>query len=209
MTEASNVVMPAAPGLSEYSDKAGLIAAVCNALASNQTAAATDLLTRHYPFVAFSNVGRRYSIRRACAVFARDGFIDRYSGGRLIFPATLHLISKRLPEQFPFQTNWRMDACHIGYWELCPTIDHLVPVARGGVDSEDNWVTTTMARNAAKANFTLEEIGWSLKPPGAMSEWDGLMGWFLEQAAADPTILADHYFHQWFAAANSIDMRGA
>jgi hypothetical protein len=75
------------------------------------------------------------------AVFRRDGFIDRYSGVRLVCPATLRLISKRLPEQFPFHRNGRFDVCHFGFWELFPTIDHYVPVARGGADDESNWIT--------------------------------------------------------------------
>lgn len=51
-----------------------------------------------------------------------------------------------------------MSECHIVYWELFPTIDHIVPVARGGRNSEENWVSTSMLRNSAKFNGTLEEL---------------------------------------------------
>jgi hypothetical protein len=34
-------------------------------------------------------------------VFLRDGFLDRYTGSRLIFPATLRMLSQLLPEEFP------------------------------------------------------------------------------------------------------------
>jgi len=64
------------------------------------------------------------------AAFARDGFVDRYSGARLVCGATLRLISKRPPVQFPFQPNWRTDACHFAFWDLAPTIDHILPVSR-------------------------------------------------------------------------------
>jgi len=38
-------------------------------------------------------------------IFARDGFIDRYRGSRLIFPAALRLLSHYLPAEFPFHKN--------------------------------------------------------------------------------------------------------
>ncbi len=182
-------------------DKAALLADVCAALSNNRPDEAGAILRDRYPFVPLANVGRRYSARQALGVFVRDGFVDRYSGAPLVFPATLRLISKRLPVEFPFQTNWRTDACHFGFWELAPTIDHIQPVSRGGADDASNWITTSMLRNAAKANFTLDELGWSLCEPGRMEEWDGLTGWFVDQANADRTILDDTYFRQWFAAA--------
>jgi hypothetical protein len=169
-------------------DKATVLGEVCTALSDGRADDAAAILHDRYPFVPFANAGRRYSVRQMLAVFTRDGFVDRYSGVRLVCPATLRLISRRLPEQFPFQRNWRADTCHFGYWELCPTIDHMSPVSRGGADDESNWITTSMVRNAAKSIFTLDELGWSLHPPGNIAEWDGLVGWFLDQADANCTI---------------------
>ena len=134
----------------------------------------------------------------------RDGFIDRYSGKRLVFPGTLRLLSILLPSEFPFHSNWKMDACHFAFWELFPTIDHLIPVSRGGVDKENNWISTSMLRNAAKANFRLEELGWELRPAGNVTDWDGLTGWFLNQARVRSEILSNSYLQQWHAAAKAI-----
>lgn len=181
-------------------DKSAVLADVCVALTAKQLADAADILRQRYPFVPLVNVGRHYSVRQMLGVFERDGFIDRYSGSRLVLPATLRLISRRLPEQFPFHRNGRFDTCHFAFWELFPTIDHLVPIARGGADDESNWITTSMVRNAAKCTLTLDELGWSLWPPGNDGEWDGLVGWFIDQAKADRTILDDVYFRQWFIA---------
>jgi hypothetical protein len=89
-------------------DKSAVLADVCAALTGDQPAIAADILRDRYPFVPLVNVGRRYSVRQAHNVFVRDGFVDRYSGARLVFPATLRLISKRLPEQFPFHRNGRL-----------------------------------------------------------------------------------------------------
>jgi hypothetical protein len=78
----------------------------------------------------------------------------------------------------------------------------VLPVSRGGSDDESNWITTSMVRNAAKSAFTLDELGWSLHPAGNIAEWDGLVGWFIDQANADRAILADPYLRQWFVAAS-------
>jgi hypothetical protein len=198
--------MAAGAVMSEMEDKAVVLADVCGALATKQRGVAEAILREKYPFAPIAKGGRRYSVREMLAVFARDGFVDRYSGARLVCPATLRVISLYLPEQFPFHSNWRMEACHIGYWELCPTVDHIMPVARGGADDASNWITTSMVRNAAKANFTLAELGWPLHPPGDITEWDGLTGWFVRCAKDDPTILTDRYLRQWFAAASALKL---
>lgn len=94
-----------------------------------------------------------------------------------------------------------MSETHTAYWELFPTIDHVVPVARGGVDDHTNWVTTSMLRNAAKANWTLEELGWQLVPPGDSKQWDGLISWFVECLEYEQSHLADKYVRSWHRAA--------
>ncbi|MGH8531891.1 MAG: HNH endonuclease [Gammaproteobacteria bacterium] len=87
------------------------------------------------------------------------------------------------------------------YWELFPTVDHIVPVARGGGDDETNWVTTSMLRNSAKSNWLLEELGWLLVPPGDFRQWDGLLGWFIEFLTRNQSHLADKYIRRWHRAA--------
>ena len=123
-------------------------------------------LTNDYPFTPLANVGRRYTPQQCMSIFVRDGFIDRYSGQRLVFPGTLRLLSMLFPLEFPFHSNWKTDACHFAFYELYPTIDHLVPVSRSGVDSDDNRLSTSMLRNAAKANFTIEELEWTTSSCG-------------------------------------------
>jgi hypothetical protein len=185
-------------------DKAAVLADVCAALSGNQSIEAGAILQERYPFVPLVKTRGPYLVRRMLKVFSRDGFIDRYSGARLVCGAALRLISKRLPQQFPFQSNWRTDSCHFAFWELVPTLDHILPVSRGGLDDESNWVTTSMLRNSAKANFTLDELGWPLYPPGDMKDWDGLLGWFVDQVKANRAVLNDRYLREWFAAAASV-----
>src|SRR5688500_18562286 len=137
-----------------------VIREACLALAQhNDVAAARDLLRRHYPFTACSPSKRSWTRVEALRIYLRDGCVDRYSGQRLVFPGIFRVLSKLLPEEFPAHRNWRMSETHIAYWTLIPTIDHVVPVARGGIDNESNWVTTSMLRNSAKSCWTLQELG--------------------------------------------------
>jgi len=129
------------------------------------------------------------------------GFVDRYSGDKLIFPPVLRLLSILIPEEFPFHKNWKMSACHIGFWQLLPTIDHIIPLSRGGTNEESNMVCTSQLRNSVKANWLLEELGWELHPPGNLLKWDGLMNWFIRYVGKYPKFLQDSYLNSWYKAA--------
>ena len=178
-----------------------ILQGVCDAVESGQAQLAATILAGEYPFEPFTNAGRRYTAALSTRVFVRDGFIDRYTGKRLIFPGTLRLLSEMFPTEFPFHNNWRTDVCHFAFYELFPTIDHVHPVSRGGADQEGNLVSTSMVKNAAKANFTLEELGWQLFPPGNLALWDGLMGWFVRQAPQIPAAALSPYIRRWADAA--------
>ena len=83
------------------------------------------------------------------------------------------------------------------YWDLFPTIDHLIPLARGGKDIFDNLITTSMIRNSAKSNWTIEEIGWTLHPKGHLDNWDGLVHYFLELTNKNSYYEKDNYVRNW------------
>ena len=84
-------------------------------------------------------------------------------------------------------------------------IDHVVPIARGGKDEESNWVTSSPLSNSKKSNWTLEELGWELKPPGDIGEWDGMMNWFLAFVERDKSIIEREFvageIKSWYHAA--------
>ncbi len=109
-----------------------------------------------------------------------------------------------LPEEFPAHPNWKMSASHIMFWELSPTLNHVVPVARGGADDESNLVTTSMLRNSAKSNWSLDELGWHLLPPGDFTHWDGMLRWFLAFIEHDASHLSDSYTRSWHVAASRV-----
>jgi hypothetical protein len=178
-----------------------VIAGVCEALGRENSIAATDLLRDGYPFVSVPPAPRGYGPLEATRVFVRDGFIDRYAGTRLVFPPVLRLISLILPGEFPYHPNWKTDRTHAAFWELGATIDHVIPITRGGPDDDSNRITTSMARNSAKTNSTLEETGWRLHPPGRVAEWDGLLQWFLDYTAAHPRLKPPPSLRPWHRAA--------
>ena len=74
--------------------------------------------------------------------------------------------------------------------ETGPLSQKSAHVTPGSADDETNWVTTSMAHNSAKMNWTLEELGWSLRPPGDLRKWDGLMRWFLDYVSRSPMSLS-------------------
>ena len=156
---------------------------VCKEIASGDISKATDIISEKYPFRSIKSAGRSYTLFDSLKVFFRDGFVDRYSGKKLINPAVLRILSTLIPLEFPAHKNWKQSESHIAYWELFPTVDHLVPIARGGLDVFDNRITTSMLRNSAKSNSLLDEIGWNLHDPGDYDKWDGLTGWLIKYYA--------------------------
>lgn len=182
------------------SSKAEIIKRICELLLRSDTNSARAVAIAEYPFASVENAGRKYTEYQMTSVFIRDGFLDRYSGAKLVFPGSLRLLSRLMPEEFPAHPNWKMTASHIVYWELFPTVDHVLPVARGGADDESNWVTTSMLRNSAKSNWTLEELGWTLLPSGDYTDWDGLLKWFMNYVVKDVSQLDDPYVRRWHKA---------
>lgn len=180
--------------------KAEVLANVCAELSTSGVDAAAETLRANYPFVAESRVTRRYTERQCLRVFFGDGFIDRYSGTQLVNPAVLRTLSVIFPEAFPAHPNWKMSDTHFAFWELFPTIDHLIPVSRGGVDDETNWVTASMLRNSAKAHWTLDELGWQLFAAGDLNDWDGLSSWLVEYTSGHRDLLMDKYISRWYRA---------
>ena len=188
-------------------DRTAVLASVAQLLDSGDTSSAAAVIRRDYAFEPIEAIERKYGALQATRVYVRDGFIDRYSGTRLIFPGVLRLLSLHLPTDFPFHPNWKMSETHEAYWELSATVDHVVPVTRGGANSEENWVTTSMRRNSAKANWTLEELGWTLLPPGRLDDWDGLLSWFRNHLHRNQQFLANSHVRRWHRAAIAVAAR--
>lgn len=51
------------------------------------------------------------------------------------------------------------------FWLHCGSIDHVLAHARGGLSSEENLVISCKACQFGKSNYTLNEVGITLRPP--------------------------------------------
>ena len=184
--------------MSTENDKSEIIREVMYALIGSDERKAKEIIRKEYPHEVKEIVKRSYTLSQRMQQFIKDGFIDRYSGNRLVNPGILKVISTYFPEEFPFQPHWKMTDTHIAYWELIPTLDHIYPIAKGGRDDKSNWVTTSMKNNSIKSNYTVEEIGWTLYPKGNMEEWDGLTQVFIELVENNRELLSDRYIKSWY-----------
>lgn len=174
------------------------------AISNQNIKQAQNIIEKEYPFMPIEKSTRNYTTLQKIKQFKRDGFIDRYSGKKLVNPGVLKVISHYLPETFPYQKNWKMTECHIGYWELVPTLDHIYPIALGGSDNPDNWATTSMLNNSIKSNWTLEQMRWTLVEAGNFEEWDGMTKQFVEFVDNYSTLLKDNYILNWYKASIKI-----
>jgi len=175
-----------------------VIQRVCEFLAQDDLEAGRSMIVRDYPFMPKERHPRNYSNYRKFTIFQKDGFIDRYSGDRLIFPGVLKVLSDLYPQEFPYHKNGKMTLGHMAYWQIMPTVDHIHPYASGGCNDDDNLVTTSMLHNGMKSGFTLEELGWELHPRGDLERWDGLTRWFFDQVSRNRSLLNDNYVNIWY-----------
>jgi hypothetical protein len=182
-------------------ERAQILAAVCELVAQGRIDDAKTSLLTDYPRAKVSTPRKAWSMKRLVGVFVRDGFTDRYFGDRLVFPGTLRALAILLTEAFPYHPNWKQSVTHPAFWELYPTIDHIVPVARGGPDDETNVVTTSMLRNSAKANWLLEELRWPVDRAPVVPGWDGLLGWFLATCRTHEALRRDRAVQLWHQVA--------
>ena len=179
-------------------DKCNTISDIADMLLKNNKKKAKSIISEEYPHKYYEIEKRTYTISQKMSQFIKDGFIDRYTGKRLLNPGILKSISYYFPDEFPYHPHWKMTNTHIAYWNLIPTIDHIYPLAKGGEDNENNWVTTSMKNNSIKSNYTIDDIHWELHPKGNVLEWDGLTKVFLQLVENDKELLNDSYINNWY-----------
>lgn len=184
-------------------DKCNVISDIATMLLENDKATAKNIICQEYPHSYCEIEKRSYTMMQKMNQFISDGFIDRYTGKKLLNPGILKVISHYFPDDFPYQSHWKMTDTHIAYWELVPTIDHIYPIAKGGKDDEKNWVTTSMKNNSIKSNYTIDEIQWRLYPKGNISDWDGLTSVLFELVNNDKELLKDAYIRNWYKVSKS------
>lgn len=184
-------------------DRALILSSVCRLITEDRIDSAKETLLRDYPRYGVSTTRTSWPIKRLVEIYVRDGFTDRYFGNRLVFPGTLRALSVLLGDSFPYHRNWKQSSTHPGFYELYPTIDHVIPVARGGPDDESNVVTTSMLHNSSKANWLIGELNWPAERAPIVTGWDGLLGWFMTAWEAHEVLRRDQALSIWQRAARA------
>lgn len=179
---------------------ADIIIQALNNLTQNKKDDAIRLLEDNYKHTFIQYEARAMSHYEKLKIFINDGFIDRYTGKKLFFPNVLRILSQELGGSFPYHPNWKMSDCHIAYWEMFPTYDHIIPIARGGKDEPSNIVTTSQMMNSSKAGFLIEEIRLHILPAGNIEDWDGMIHWYVEYMSNHSVPLNDSSFKAWHQA---------
>lgn len=131
------------------------------------------IVRQSWAHVGTSRTARSISDAQKFRVFCSDGFRCRYSGDLLLLPAYLRALSALWPETFPYHPNWKSEYTHEAYWSHSASLEHIKPVAIGGIEADDNWITTSMARNQLRSRFSLEKLGWQVLPRAPLADWDG------------------------------------
>ena len=196
------IVSPPKSQFHQADDKHLVIQEACVALANGNLEKAKQIIKEKYPFeptpkgethwpmakpikegVNYDrNKSKREEVadRKKMEIWLRDGFTDRYTGQRLVYPRVLEILTEEMPKEFPVCGNWIMESTHIAYYDLSASVDHVEPIARGGDNELNNLITTSFCNNKTKSEFLLNEIGEQLLPPGDLKEWDGLFSWYGE-----------------------------
>ncbi len=216
------------------SDKVDVLSRICAALLAGDEARARETAQREYPFCRSQGQSegnhpklstaqapasgptlkrKSLSFAQKLRVWQRDGFRDRYTGVRVVFPGALELLSVLLPKEFPYDNPPHGDSryTHQAMYELWPGIDHVICHVAGDpsvVHAESNLVTTAHVNNLAKGSARLEDLGWTLRPAsGSSSGWDGLLGWFVAYLDRDAAPLTDPVsgarLTKWYQVARS------
>ena len=108
-------------------EKSDVISSIIDMLIDNNKISAKSIIINEYPHKIYNIEKRTYTISQKMQQFIDDGFIDRYTGEKLLNPGILKVLSVYFPDEFPFHPHWKMTETHIAYWELVPTIDHIYP----------------------------------------------------------------------------------
>src|SRR5258708_31777576 len=93
-------------------DSTQILRAACDALLNGNKDDAQEIIRIDLPFTGQPTQARKYSEIQKTLIFMRDGFIDRYTGKKLVYIGTLRLLSFLMPVEFPFHPNWKVDSCH-------------------------------------------------------------------------------------------------
>lgn len=187
---------------------ARLLSAAGSAVLADRLAEGERLIREKCPHSPRARTRRSASKKQKLSVWISDGFRCRYSGDLLLFPGYLTCLSLIWPQTFPAHPNGKAEHAHDAYWTHFASLEHVGPVCTGGTDTEDNWVTTSMARNQVRSRYPLEALGWGIRPREILPDWDGGLQQFRDLIATQANFLIDPrwgaYLRRWQTAVEAV-----
>jgi hypothetical protein len=184
---------------SVHDDLARLLIEVGNT-AGRSSQEGEAMLRKAWPHSATARTARSISPSQMLGVFKADGFRCRYTGDLLLFPPYLRALSAIWPEAFPYHPHWKSEVTHEAYWTHTASLEHVEPVAIGGAEAEDNWITTSGARNQVRSRYSLEALRWKVGPRCPLPDWDGGLRAFIDLLEVHPALLEGPdgaHFKKW------------
>jgi hypothetical protein len=173
-----------------------LVAAGRIAARGDQAAALLEIKSGA-PFAARTRTKRGLNDTQKFHVWKSDGFCCRYTGERLFLPIYLRALSELWPTDFPYQVHWKSDETHDAHWSHGASIEHVDPIAFGGAETVDNWITTSGARNQVRSRHSLDQLGWTISERPAPGQWDGGSQLFLDLLKRYPTVRSTNACRKW------------
>lgn len=109
-------------------------------------------------------------------IWVRDNWTCRYCGDSVFFSPTLKLLSELSPNHGYYHPNGKADKMLSLFQWRWASVDHVNPASKGGVNSEENYVTACW-----KCNLTLNDLSLEQGKPKPVKSnenairvnWDG------------------------------------
>ena len=179
--------------------RADALVYACLALEAGSVNAAEKIIAAGFPFSGYLNDEKPLSEAAQLKIFRRDGFVDRFTGQKVFLPPVLTVLSEMLPDVFPNHPNWKRDETHQAHEMFTATVKKIIPNRPA---DEFNLATAAYKTKAAKANATLEDLGWKLYSLEEIADlrWDGMTDWFVRYVDDHRDLLSVPLIARWYKA---------
>ena len=111
-------------------DKITTIKQSAKSILTGNIESAKNLINKEYPFKKLKPEGRSYTDKEKYEQFVRDGFIDRYTGEKLVNPGLLKVLSYYSRMHFHIRAigRWKNVTVPTGNWSQQLTTSFLLPL---------------------------------------------------------------------------------
>lgn len=119
------------------------------------------------------------------SVFIRDRYFCRYCNKSTVALPVMNAIAAIYPMTYRLHPHWKATETDVSFWIDMASLDHIIPLTRGGTNETSNLATSCWRCNELKGGSLLTEIGWTIQRPQAM-DWDGLSSKLADLVAVIP-----------------------